>query len=126
MAEFDDAWFENAVRQIRERQENPGGQQVISPSLSGESMNELARLMHSPQGRRMMFEVLSVLGLYTNPYSHESPHHTAYKCGLQAAGQFIQSLLNKACPHDVFRMMAEAASAEEDAKIRAQEERIDG
>ena len=70
---------------------------------------DLKSVMQDPAGRRIMWSILGMCGLYTNTFDH-SGSKTAFNCGRQSVGQQILGEINNICPYEYLEMQKEQLS----------------
>ena len=65
-------------------------------------------LMNSKQGRRFMWRLLALAGVFRNPFAGAGlESQTAFNCGLQAMGQTLMSEIHEHCPEQYHSMVKE-------------------
>lgn len=65
-------------------------------------------LMSSKQGRRVMWRLLGLAGVFRNPFAGAgSESQTAFNCGLQAMGQTLIGEIHELCPEQYHQMVKE-------------------
>lgn len=68
---------------------------------------DLVWLMELPQGRRVMWRLLGIAGLYRNPMLGDGDALTNFRCGKQAVGQELVANVHRLCPGYYFEMVKE-------------------
>lgn len=63
-------------------------------------------LMDSKQGRRFVWRLLGIAGVYRNPFAGVR-ETTDFNCGLQAMGQTLISEIHEVCPNQYAQMVKE-------------------
>lgn len=56
-----------------------------------QELDDLRLVMSNPNGRRVIWRILSESGLYQNPFVPGAPDATSYNCGRQSQGQWLLS-----------------------------------
>ena len=69
-------------------------------------------LMDSKQGRRVVWRLLGIAGIFRNPFSGERGT-TDFNCGLQAIGQTLVAEIHEVCPHQYAQMVKEQQSSDD-------------
>lgn len=64
-------------------------------------------LMEHKQGRRVVWRVLGIAGLYRNPMQGDGDAFTNLRCGMQAVGQTLVADIHRLCPQSYFDMVKE-------------------
>lgn len=68
-------------------------------------------IMGSKQGRRYVWRLLGMTGLFRNPFAGE-PGATAFRCGEQNIGQQVIAEIHGLCPERYIDMLKEAQQDE--------------
>lgn len=69
--------------------------------------DDLKWLMQHKQGRRFMWRLLGIAGLYRNPMQGDGDAFTNLRCGMQAVGQQMVAEIHGLCPERYFEMVKE-------------------
>ena len=86
--------------------------------------NEVHNIMSRPQGRSFIYMLLEQFDTEGTPF-HQDPHITAYRCGLQQAGQYIRGLVVTHAPEQYVQMLQERKELDERTADRDDERSAD-
>lgn len=79
---------------------------LTEKELRDQHRADLQAIMRTAHGRRVVWQWLSITGLYANPF-HDSGARTAMNCGRQSIGQQMLADLMDACPSEYLAMQQE-------------------
>ena len=98
MSDFDPTDTEaNEVREAEKRAEQK--------AVVDQQVEDLKWLMSDKRGRRFMWNLLAVTGVFANPFTGNS--ETFFKCGMMSVGQTYLGDINVHCPERYNQMVTE-------------------
>lgn len=99
----DDPYEDSAQVAARDRMESAKRLQ------RDQQVDDFKWLMAHKQGRRVMWRLLEMTGLFRNPHAFgQHAQDTAFNCGMQNVGQQLLAEIHLLCPDQYHRMVDEA------------------
>lgn len=71
-------------------------QQNREKDLQERNLRDWRRILKAPEGRRVIFELMQVCQYRNNPFVPGDQHATAFHCGQQSIGLWIERMVKKA------------------------------
>ena len=78
----------------------------------GQERDDISWLMANKQGRRFVWRLLGITGIYRNPMQGDGDAFTNLRCGMQAVGQQVVADIHEVCPERYFEMVKEQQSSD--------------
>jgi hypothetical protein len=85
--------------------------EVVNKTAREQELNDFRHIMQTPEGRRWMWRMLGVTGVFRTSFTGNST--TFFNEGMRNIGLILMTDLNEACPERYQQMMNEARRREE-------------